>query len=175
MTGSELKKLFGKPLDEIMRILLPDISEDERNSIMQECFMCENEWVATKPCLLYEGMIEGIKRLSEDFSLFIVSNCQSGYIEAFLEATGLSEFIKDFTCPGETGQLKAENIKLIMERNQVQTAVYVGDTFGDMEAAKTAGIPFIYAKYGFGEVATYDGVIEEFSDLLKFDYNRITF
>jgi len=171
VTAMELKKLFGKPLEEIMRILLPDVLEEERIRITKECFEYENKWVATKPCLLYEGMPEGIRRLSERFKLFIVSNCQSGYIEAFLEATGLSEFIEDFTCPGETNQLKAENIKIIIERNQLKSAVYVGDTLGDMEAAQISGIPFIYAKYGFGEVEKYDAVIEQFLDLMKMDFD----
>ena len=171
VTARELKKLFGKPLDEIMKTILPNVLEDERIRITKECFEYENEWVATKPCMLYEGMIEGIKRLSKHFQLFIVSNCQSGYIEAFLEATGVSNYIKDFTCPGETNQLKAENIKIIMERNQLKSAVYVGDTVGDMEAAQTAGIPFIYASYGFGKVEKYDAVIERFLDLMEIDFD----
>ena len=47
---------------------------------------------------------------------------------------------------------KGENIRLIMERNQLERAVYIGDTQGDLDASHAAGIPFIYAAYGFGSV-----------------------
>lgn len=47
--------------------------------------------------------------------------------------------------------------------------MYVGDTEGDLKAARYARIPFIYAKYGFGQVSQYqyDKVIESFKDLLS--------
>ena len=44
------------------------------------------------------------------------------------------------------------NIRLVMERNGVTKAVYVGDTQGDADAAAKAGIPFIFTEYGFGSV-----------------------
>ncbi|WP_342728978.1 hypothetical protein [Virgibacillus subterraneus] len=44
--------------------------------------------------------------------------------------------------------------------------LYVGDTEGDLEAARFAEIPFIYAKYGFGQVSQYDKAIESFEELL---------
>ncbi len=44
-----------------------------------------------------------------------------------------------------------ENIKLLMERNKIQNAIYVGDTIGDYKATVSANVPFVYAKYGFGE------------------------
>ena len=47
---------------------------------------------------------------------------------------------------------KGENIRLIMERNQIKDAVYVGDTAGDAQACRLAGVPMIYAAYGFGNV-----------------------
>lgn len=47
---------------------------------------------------------------------------------------------------------KSENIKLIIERNNLKDAIYVGDTELDMEATFAAGIPFVFAEYGFGNV-----------------------
>ena len=45
--------------------------------------------------------------------------------------------------------------------------VYVGDTSGDAKSAKDAGIDFIYAEYGFGEVSDdrYVAKIESFAEL----------
>ena len=43
-------------------------------------------------------------------------------------------------------------IRLIVERNGLQSPVYVGDTQWDCDAATAAGVPFIFAAYGFGHV-----------------------
>jgi phosphoglycolate phosphatase len=95
-----------------------------------------------------------------------VSNCQEGYIEAFLDYHKLGKYFLDFENPGRTGLTKGENIKLVIERNQLQHPVYVGDTKGDQEAATFAGIPFVFARYGFGQPETYHFVIDRFDQLL---------
>ena len=98
-------------------------------------------------------MEETLFRLkSEGYRLFVVSNCQAGYIEAFLWAHGFGDLFEDIECTGNTGLCKAENIRLITERNGLTAPVFVGDTISDGSAARTAGIPFVYAKYGFGEL-----------------------
>ena len=116
---------------------------------------------------------ETIKKLSEKYPLYIVSNCQDGYIEAFLQYSKLGEYFKDFTCPAYTGRLKGENIRIIMERNGLSEAVYVGDTQGDANSCKEAEIPMIYAAYGFGEVEKADASIQSFDELLDMDFDRL--
>ena len=81
-----------------------------------------------------------------------------GYIEAFYKSHGLEKYFTDYENPGRTGLSKGENIKLVIERNNLKKPVYVGDTNGDYLATKVAGIPFIHAKYGFGKIE--DQVIE---------------
>ena len=53
-----------------------------------------------------------------------------------------------------------------MERYHIENCAYVGDTQGDYEATLEAGIPFIWAAYGFGTPAGFDARIDAFSDLL---------
>ena len=51
--------------------------------------------------------------------------------------------------------------------------MYVGDTVSDSVGARFAGIPFIYAKYGFGEengrgkTDDYDKSISDISELCE--------
>lgn len=52
-----------------------------------------------------------------------------------------------------------------MKRNSIKHAAYIGDTLGDLNASKLAGIDFIYAKYGFGEVEKPDYTINSFEEL----------
>ncbi|MGO5051911.1 HAD family hydrolase [Lachnospiraceae bacterium LCP25S3_G4] len=173
VTAEELRKLFGRPLEEIMDCLFPQMELKKKQELATYCYKYENALVETEPCIIYEGMEEGIRKLAKTYPLFIVSNCQEGYIEAFLKNTRLEAYIQDFTCPGDTGKLKADNIKIIMKRNGIKDAVYVGDTQGDEEACKLANIPMIYAEYGFGKVKEEHTTIQSFSELLTIDFSEI--
>ena len=73
----------------------------------------------------------------------------------------------DFEMSGRTGKSKGENIKMLIERNSLDFALYVGDTEGDKTASDEAEIPFVYAKYGFGDVEKYKYSIKEFCELPK--------
>jgi phosphoglycolate phosphatase len=52
-----------------------------------------------------------------------------------------------------------------MRRNNVTRAVYVGDTAGDEQSARVAGIPFVFAKYGFGKAVNPDYELDSFENL----------
>nr|MCR5222158.1 HAD hydrolase-like protein [Lachnospiraceae bacterium] len=105
------------------------------------------------------------KRLSERFPLYVVSNCQQGYIELFYQKTGFGHYFKDQVCPDDTGLLKAGNIRLIADRHHLKHPVYIGDTQMDADACTEAGVPIVYAAYGFGKVEKPDFVIRKPMDL----------
>ena len=109
-----------------------------------------------------------MKELSKKYKLYIVSNCQDGYIQCFFKAyPHLEQYFMDFECHGSTGLMKADNIRLIADGHSLKNPVYVGDTLGDANASREAGVPFVYARYGFGEVKDFDYVIDSFSELTK--------
>ena len=110
---------------------------------------------------------ETLKELNKRYPLFVVSNCQAGYIELVFEKTGLGKYFTGHLCPGDSGEAKAANIRSIAKKYQLKAPVYVGDTFGDYQACQEAGVPFVFASYGFGQVDTPDYVIEKPADLLK--------
>lgn len=150
--GALLKKLFGKTMDEIYNAVFPDLSAEEQNRLGAVCFEYENRLLETKPGIIYPGVKETLLALSETTNLYIVSNCQCGYIEVFLKASGLSPVIKDHLCFGETQTSKGQTIRTLMERNGLTEVVYVGDTLGDYQACLEAEVPFIFVEYGFGDV-----------------------
>lgn len=166
LTGEMMTPELGKPMDEIMDDLFPELSPEQRELLAKDLYRIENQWIETAPCHVYEGVAETVKELSRKYRLMIVSNSQSGYIEAMLKNTGLGEYFVDHLCFGDTLKQKGENIRLIMERGGVKEAVYVGDTQGDANACDMAGVPMIYASYGFGNVEGDYPVIRKFSDLL---------
>lgn len=166
VTPDMLKNLFGKTMTVIADLLLPDVEEKKRYEIMERCCMYEHTALENDECnICYPNVKSTIKELSKELPVFIVSNCQSGYIELFLEKTNLKEYITDFECFGNTGKSKGENIRLIIEKNHLENPAYVGDTTGDKESAAYAGIPFIYAAYGFGNVEGADYTINNFKEL----------
>ncbi len=168
MTPAVLKKEFGKTMDVIADDLFPDADGQTKEQLVQRCRLYEQDVLsATTDSLLFPSVRETLRALSGRCLLYIVSNCQSGYIEMFMEKAGVEAYITDFECFGDTGMGKAENIRLLMERNHLKDAVYVGDTQGDYEATAAAGIPFIFAKYGFGNVEKPFLTIDKIDDLLN--------
>jgi phosphoglycolate phosphatase len=167
LTRKDFEGTMGLQMDEISRRLFPDITEEKRQHLVEECRKAEAHFLGIHGGDLYENAEKVLEELSQKYKLFIVSNCQEGYIEVFYKYHKLEKYFLDFENPGRTGLSKGENIKLIIERNHLSSPVYVGDTEGDRKAARFAGIPFIYAQYGFGEVSEYDHEINKFEDLLK--------
>lgn len=167
ITPDILKSYFGKTMEEIAAGLFEGIDEENRYKIMRLCEKMEQEYLEADTChICYEGVRETVEAISKRIKVYVVSNCQKGYIELMLRKTGMEEFVTDFECYGNTGNGKAANIALLVRRNNIKKPVYVGDTAGDAEACKEAGVPFIFASYGFGSVDKYAAKINKFPDLL---------
>ncbi len=165
--ADDLRRLFGKTMAEIASELFPSSSAENQKQIMDSCYSYENEYLETHPGELYEGVVDTFHALSKKFKLYIVSNCQCGYIELFLRSTGLEDCVADHLCFGETSVSKGRTIRLLMERNHLEHVVYVGDTQGDADACKEADVPFILAEYGFGEVPDARQRIRSISELCQ--------
>lgn len=165
MTQNMTEQLMGKTMEQIGEILFPDVSNEVRSNIVNEFGDEEVKYLCENGAILYDGLEETISLLSRNYKLYIVSNCQDGYVPAFLQAHKLGQYFADIEMSGRTGLDKGNNIKLLMERNSIKAAVYVGDTDGDEKAARFAGIPFIYAEYGFGKVVNPDAVITRIVEL----------
>ena len=169
ITADDLKKYMGLRLEEIAARIFPNMNEDERDKILKECCEYENEYLTKNGAILYEKLEDTLKELSTKYKLFIVSNWQDGYIELFLDYNNFGQYFVDYECPGRTNLSKDENIKLVINRNNLKNPVYVGDTKMDSEAANKAGVPFILARYGFGNAENYYHAIDKFEELLKLD------
>jgi phosphoglycolate phosphatase len=167
LTRTDFESTMGLQMHEISLKLFPDLNEDIRAQVIKECCDAEQGYLKKHGGNLYPHVEDVLKKLSKKYKLYIVSNCQDGYIESFYEFHKLEKYFLDYENPGRTGLSKGENIKLIIQRNNLSDPVYVGDTEGDLKAAKYAGVPFVYAKYGFGQVNDYDKSIDKFDDLVK--------
>lgn len=164
-TAADIQSVMGMPMDAIAMRFFPDMPEETRQKIMERCCDGENDYLREHGGELYPDTAPALAELSKTCRLFIVSNCQAGYIEAFLDYYGLWEHITDRLCWGDNGLSKEENIRLIMRRNGIENALYVGDTQTDCDSAYGAGARFAFAAYGFGNADRYDIRLERLAEL----------
>ena len=167
ITAEELHHCMGLPMYGISAKLFPHLSEEERNNLMDEMGVFENDYLRIQGAPLYPGIMDTIRFIAAKVPVFIVSNCQSGYIEAFMHYYGLTKTVKDIECWGNTRNTKGDNIKSVVERNGLKSPVYIGDTVGDSKASREAGVPFVYAAYGFGDTDEYEEKVSKASDIVK--------
>lgn len=168
LTEEILKSQMGKTASEIAKVFFPNLSEDRAMELMALCAKRERGYLAENGGKLFPNLKETLIELKKrDFYLYIISNCECGYIETFLKVHNLESFFEDIECHENTGLSKGENIRLMLERNNLDKAVYVGDTQGDCNATHFAGIPFVFAEYGFGNADSPNYVIHTFSDIIK--------
>ena len=171
VTAERLTPLFGKVKEEIGDVLFASIPRPERYDLMTRCMASENAYLRNHPCPIgYPGVRETLEILAKRHRLFIVSNCERGYPELCMEKLGLTDLIEGNLCFGDTGTSKGKTIRTLMERHNIGSCVYIGDTQGDRDACKEAGIPFIFAAYGLGEVDSYDAKIGKIEDLLTMQF-----
>jgi phosphoglycolate phosphatase len=149
-TSKDIEKVMGMTLEQIFSVSFPEKDEETRKKLAKECFEKEIEVISKTGVAVYPGVKVGLRSLAEHFPLFIVSNCSPSYLRTFFEVTGLQTHFKDSECHGATKLPKSENIKLVVQRNQLKSAAYIGDTASDEQAANLAGVSFYHAAYGFG-------------------------
>ena len=169
ITADMLASVMGLLNEDIAARLFPELSCEKRMRLIETCCEFECEYLRKHGGRLYPHVEDTLEKLSARYPLYIVSNCQDGYIESFLTAHLMSDFFKDTECWGRTFLPKSESNKILIERNNLKNPVYVGDTAGDAKSAKDAGIDFIYAEYGFGDVSKdcYVAKIESFAELAE--------
>lgn len=168
VTTEFISPLFGKVMTVFADTIFPDLPPEERYPLMERCMATENVYLSQVDAdVSYPGIQNAMEVLSKTHRLFIVSNCQCGYPEVTMEKVGIRHLIQDYLCFGDTGAEKHETIRILMERNGITSAAYIGDTQGDRDAAGKAGIDFIWASYGFGVPTDYALKIDKPADLIN--------
>ena len=146
---SNLANAFGHPSFAVADVVLPQVPADIRIKIHDEAIRLENELIPTGLGHVFDGFHEVLYELSRNKKLSLCSNCQSGYIEAFLQTYDARHYFTDSICAGDTGLDKTGNLKTLLQRHGIFHAIMVGDMESDRIAARSNHLPFIHASYGF--------------------------
>ena len=166
LTADDIMRYMGLTMTEIADRHFGFLPEKERYELSRHCEVYENGYITEHGGDLFEGVEETLAKLKDmGVKMAVVSNCQEGYVKAFLDSMDMWKYFIDYEEWGRTMLLKADNIELVMERNGADKGIYVGDIQKDSDAAHAAGVPCIYAAYGFGEISDGIATINSFDEL----------
>lgn len=162
-----LADLMGKPLDIIYMTLVGDALRKDR--FMTVLLNNERIMMPSLGGILYPDVKQTLAELHRrGAALFMVSNCEASGLPNFLRFSGMTDLFTDTLSFGQTDCEKDVNIATLVKRYNLQTPVYIGDTEGDCRSTHAAGLPFVWAAYGFGKnVPDADYTILSISDLLN--------
>ena len=155
LTANDLYGYMGLEEEQYLEVTLSELPFAERKETYQQIINFQYKRIQSDGGILYDGVVEGLKRLAEKYKLFIVSNCPESTIQYFMEWAGIKDFFTDTMAHGMNFKSKHENIKLLIANYNLQHPVYVGDTESDRKQCDLVPVPFVYVDYGFGKVEQY--------------------
>ena len=150
VTAKGIESVAGNPYKKCIETLLPGLLE-KKPLLLEILNKQEEKMVKSKGGIFYDGVLDGIQQLAQDFSIFIISNCQEGYLNFFLKFSNLEKYLQGFDCNGMSQAPKDQMITNMKNKYSLRNPVYVGDTAGDEKSSEIAGVEFIHASYGFGK------------------------
>lgn len=168
-------RVFGLNRIESAQMYFPYLELNKALKITDEILILNIKNLKKYGGNIYPNLEDTLIKLKNNYELFIVSNTgQSEYIEAFLISSGLFKYFNSYIAASELNISKADAIKKVIKENELEKAVYIGDTKKDFEASKLANIPFIQAKYGFGDdlrTEYYINSIDELPNIIQILFN----
>jgi phosphoglycolate phosphatase len=164
----DLMQLMGMEGKKLTKVLMPDFDDDRAQGIYMDVNETRRQILPTSGGVMYSGVTAGIKQLATKYKIFILSNCAIGIIPLFINWAGIADDVTDFMAYGQNNMPKHHNMRLLIDKHELKSPVYIGDTNGDAEQTRMAGIPFIFVTYGFGKTDDYELKFDDFESLTKY-------
>lgn len=168
VTRDDLLSLMGKEARVMLNAVLPESSESEQDNLFGAVIESYQNLLESMQPIIYPGVLEGLEKLSKKYKLFLLSNCEKDGLVNFMKYTKTAHLITDYMEHGQNLQTKSHNMKLLTERNSLQSTVYVGDTASDSRESGLAGVPFVFVTYGFGYTDEYALRFDSFTELTDY-------
>ena len=158
--------VFGLNKVDSAKLYFPNVKPELGLKLMDEIVALNINNLKRNGGNVYKNLKETLIKLKKSYEMYIVSNtAEIEYIEAFLEISNLKKYFKDWIAASSLNISKGEAILKVMRENYIKQAIYIGDTIKDLEAANIANIPFVQARYGFGENLDTKYYINDISEL----------
>lgn len=170
-TRDDLHYVMGWERSKVLSHFFPEMDEEGRERVYKTINECRLRLMPELGGVMYEGVREGLIKLSKKYKLFIVSNCPENLIVEFLKWADLEEYVTDEMAHGVNSMPKHYNIKLLVDKYDLKTPVYIGDTLGDGIETRKAGLPFVLLTYGFGTTDDFDLKFDDFITFTEYFMN----
>src|SRR5262249_37282930 len=92
----------GRMLEDILAAHFKSIQPQQHEEFIRRYAIEEAQQMHKLGGTLFPDTKESLENLAREFPLFIVSNCQKGYIENFLQQYELGNLFSDFESSGNT-------------------------------------------------------------------------
>lgn len=171
VTRESLIGNIGIPIPRILDNLFPDIAPEEAARFSKELADEEPALLSRYGGTPYPGVVSGLERLSHKYKLFLVSNCDTHTLPIFMSCIGITPFITEAVSYGDTHKPKGDNMLLLKAKYGLRQPLYMGDIEADGQETHRAGLPFVYARYGFGHTDDYELAFDSFDDFTEFFLN----
>lgn len=161
-----LRSLMGLTGEDIRQRLFGDWPLEQGQRVLEACFNAEIDQILQTGGQLYPAAEATLQQLAAHSPLYLVSNCDRAYLDCFLRLhPGMAALWQSTLCHGDTGWPKDQNLRWLKESQQITQGLYIGDTHTDQQAATAAGLDFVYAAYGFGDVSEPCPTLQQLSAL----------
>lgn len=161
----DILNLMGRDVYVMLQTLLPDAPQDEHERVFRAVGEAYDTLVHDMTPRIYDGVMNGLEKLSKHYKLFLLSNCEKNGLVKFMNHTRSRHLFVDYMEHGMNHCPKHKNMQLLVERYQLQRPLYIGDTASDNYESDLAGIPFVWVTYGFGTATNYISKFDSFDEL----------
>lgn len=155
VTRADILGLMGKEARVMLNSILPGSSTEEQDRLFVEVISAYQTLLGSMTPKIFDGMHEMLEKLSTRYKLLMLSNCEEGGLVNFMKFTKTSHLFADYAEHGQNLKPKSYNLRMLIERNNLQQPMYIGDTDSDSREATKAGVPFVFVTFGFGETENY--------------------
>jgi len=168
---SRIVSVLGLPMLEIFKTLYPDMKNQDRVDLMEECTQAFVRLIRQRKGVIFDGVYDTIKKLcNEGYKMLVASNGKKEYVEAILETYELIGFFSppmmypDEKIPDKSGIVKY----YINNISDMDMLIMIGDRSSDRKAAEDNRIPFIGCSFGHAGMDEISGtrwIADSFTDI----------
>ncbi len=147
------RQIMGVPLSVVWETLLP--AQSEKIRAMADAFFQNQliENIQNGSGELYQHVEELFAYLkSKNIPIFIASNGLPAYLESIVTYFHLDQWVKEvFSIQHIQSKDKADLVRSIIEKYNIQRGAVVGDRLSDIKAAKSNGFHAIGCRFDFAQ------------------------
>lgn len=174
-THEQIIAEIGKPVKTIFLNLLPELQEEERDSISARVLDLLCDSIRNGGGDFYAGVGSTIHYLKENgYTITCASNGRRAYVETVLETAGVLQYFEPIVVINqETIHTKGEILAEYLRKYNLEpkAVALIGDRYSDWEAARQNGCKFGYCSFGHapeGEVPDFEWELPDLATLKEF-------